>query len=102
MGSSLMVFFGRQMRRRVLGHGGKCVRVSGGEKVTWKCMRACQRLMERCSAHRQVELVVPLLLVLVLGAEKLADARVVCLRDGGWVSSAEGRGLPYRPNGCRS
>ena len=44
----------------------------------------------RCSAHRQVELVVPLLLVLVLGAEKLADAHVVCLRGGGWVSSTEG------------
>ena len=37
---------GRQMRRRVLGHGGKCVRVSGGEKVAWKFLRACQRLLE--------------------------------------------------------
>ena len=36
----------RQVRWRVLGHGGKCVRVSGGEKVTWKFLRACQRLLE--------------------------------------------------------
>ena len=46
----------------------------------------------RCSAHHQDELVVPLLLVVVHGAEKLADAHVVCLRGGGWVSSVEGSG----------
>ena len=31
-----------------------------------------------------------LLLVVVRAAEKLADAHVVCLRGGGWVSSTEG------------
>ena len=33
----------------------------------------------RCSAHHQDELVVPLLLVVVHEAEKMADAHVVCL-----------------------
>ena len=56
----------------------------------------------RCSAHHRDELVVPLLLVVVHEAEKLADAHVVRLRGGGWVSSAEGSGSHYRPNGCRS
>ena len=45
---------------------------------------------ERWAAHHRDELVVPLLLVVVLTAEELADARVVCLRGGGGVSSAEG------------
>ena len=42
----------------------------------------------RCSAHHRVELVVPLLLAVVHEAEKLADAHVVCLRRGAWVSGA--------------
>ena len=42
----------------------------------------------RCSAHHRDELVVPLLLAVVHEAEKLADAHVVCLRRGAWVSGA--------------
>jgi hypothetical protein len=55
----------------------------------------------RCSAHHRDELVVPLLLVVVHEAEKLADAHVVCLRGGGWVSGVEGSGSRQVPNGGR-
>ena len=53
----------------------------------------------RCPAYHGDELVVPLLLVVVHEAEKLADAHVVCLQGGGGVSSAEGTGSRYRPKG---
>ena len=42
----------------------------------------------RCLAHHRDELVVPLLLAVVHEAKKLADAHVVCLRRGAWVSGA--------------
>ena len=58
-------------------------------------------ILEKDGQHDGVELVVPLLRVVVREVEKLADAHVVCLRGGAWVSGAEGGGSHYRPNGCR-
>ena len=57
--------------------------------------------LEKDDQHDGDELVVPLLLVVVLAVEELADAHVVCLRGGGRVSSGEGRGSRHLPNGGR-
>ena len=57
--------------------------------------------LEKDGQHDGDELVVPLLFVVVRAAEELAEAHVVCLRGGAWVSGAEGGGSRYRLNGCR-
>ena len=44
--------------------------------------------LEKDGQYDGDELVVPLLLVVVHEAEKLAEAHVVCLRRGVWVSGA--------------
>ena len=94
---------GRLMRWCVLGHRGEYVHVKGGEKVTWKFQRACQRFLRRMVSMMELSssVVVPLLLVVVHEAKKLADAHVVCLRGGGWVSGVEGSGSRQVPNGGR-
>ena len=50
--------------------------------------------------HVVDELVVLLLRVVVRAAGALAEACVVYLRDGAWVSGAEGSGAPHRPTGA--
>ena len=45
-------------------------------------------VLEKDGQHDGDELVVPLLLVAVRAAEELAEAHVVCLRRGVWVSGA--------------
>ena len=77
-----------------------CVR--GGEKVACDLGAAClPAVLVEDGQDDGDELVVPLLLVVVHEAEELAEALVVCLRGGAWVSGAEGGGSRYRPNGCR-
>ena len=44
--------------------------------------------LEKDGHHDGDELVVPLLRVVVHAAEELAEAHVVCLRRGAWVSGA--------------
>ena len=55
-----------------------------------------------CAACMHVvdKLVVLLLFVVVRAAGALAEARVVYLRGGAWVSGAEGSGAPPRPTGA--